>query len=354
MKKHAGAILFFSFVFASPITAAEPLHGRSERVVVHGSSLAGNLSGDSPDRHVSVYLPPGYDDNSGRDYPVLYLLHGFTRTDNQWFGREGEFYANLPEAADAAIASGSRGMIIVIPDAYTRYKGSMYSSSVVTGDWEAFVAEELVAYIDDHYRTIGQRRSRGLAGHSMGGYGTLRIGMKYPHVFSSLYAMNPCCLDGHLPPPREPLARAAVVSDDELEDAGFRVNAMLAAAAAWSPNPARPPRYLDLPVEKGELRPDVVSAWAANAPLAMAHQYIPELKRYRAIALEAGIDDVEDIAERVKQFGQLLTDYNIPHSTEIYDGDHTNRVQQRLSANVLPFFSANLSFENNVGSHEEN
>jgi S-formylglutathione hydrolase FrmB len=59
-------------------------------------------------------------------------------------------------------------MILVNPDAFTIYSGSMYSSSPTTGDWETFIAQDLVAYIDSHYRTLPDRMSRGLAGHSMG------------------------------------------------------------------------------------------------------------------------------------------------------------------------------------------
>jgi Putative esterase len=70
----------------------------------------------------------------------------------------------------------------------------LYSNSKTTGDWETFIAVELVNYIDSHYRTIPDRASRGLTGHSMGGYGTFRIGMKHPEVFSSLYAMSACCM----------------------------------------------------------------------------------------------------------------------------------------------------------------
>lgn len=66
-------------------------------------------------------------------------------------------------------------MIIVMPNAYTRYMGSMYSNSATTGDWETYVAKELVAYIDGHFRTIAERDSRGLAGHSMGGYGRFAL-----------------------------------------------------------------------------------------------------------------------------------------------------------------------------------
>ena len=87
-----------------------------------------------------------------------------------------------------------------MPNAYTLHKGSMYSNSPTTGDWERFVAEDLVAYMDGHYRTLANRMSRGLAGHSMGGYGALRIGMKRPDVFFSLYIMSACCLTANRNP----------------------------------------------------------------------------------------------------------------------------------------------------------
>src|SRR5687767_4624897 len=168
--------------------------GKYERIKVHGRSLVGNLAGDSPDRMVSVYLPPGYTKNPKRRYPVLYLLHGFTDSDSRWFGLDGKHFVHVPSAVDRAFANGVREMIIVMPDAFTKYQGSMYSSSAVNGDWEAFVAQDLVAYVDKHYRTLSNRASRGLAGYSMGGYGTIRVGMKYPEVFSSLYALSPCCM----------------------------------------------------------------------------------------------------------------------------------------------------------------
>src|SRR6185295_9806735 len=100
-------------------------------------------------------------------------------------------------------------------------KGSMYSSSVTTGDWETYVAGDLVAYVDAHYRTIPNRLSRGLAGHSMGGYGAVRIGMKRPDVFSSLYLMSSCCLGAQLNPRPEQLAAAeAITTREAAEEAG--------------------------------------------------------------------------------------------------------------------------------------
>src|SRR4051812_7019538 len=165
-------------------------NGTVERITVHGASLVGNLEGDSPDRAVFVYLPPGYATATARRYPVVYLLHGYGLTGERWMT-----FAKIAEGADKAIAAGAaHEMILVSPDAFTKYDGSMYSASPTTGDWETFIADDLVSYVDSHYRTIASRTSRGLGGHSMGGYGTVRIGMKRPDVFSSLYIMSACCL----------------------------------------------------------------------------------------------------------------------------------------------------------------
>ena len=136
--------------------------GTIENIVVHGRSLEGNL-GDSPDRSVTVFLPPSYGRERSRRYPVVYGLHGYTINNVIWGGEIG-----APRSIDAAFAAGAREMIVVLPSAQTLHNGSMYSSSVTIGDWEGFIASDLVAYIDEHYRTIANRRSRGLVGHSMG------------------------------------------------------------------------------------------------------------------------------------------------------------------------------------------
>jgi hypothetical protein len=116
---------------------------------------------------------------------------------------------------------------------------------------------------------------------------------------------------------------------------------MLASAAAWSPNPAKPPKYFDLPVADGKPVPEVIATWAANAPLAMVHQYIPNLKTFDAIAFDAGDRD-NPIAGTVKSLDATLNGYHIPHTTEIYSGDHIDHIAQRLETKVLPFFSDHL------------
>lgn len=160
-----------------------------EHIKIHGTSLEGNLEADAVDRDVLVFLPPSYSHEKSRRYPVVYALHGFSIGAEQW-SRE----IHVPQTIEGAFSQGAHEMIVVLPDSKTAHNGSMYSSSVTTGDFEKFIARDVVQYVDSHYRTIPERTSRGLVGHSMGGYGTTRIGMKHPDVFGSLYIMSPCCL----------------------------------------------------------------------------------------------------------------------------------------------------------------
>lgn len=347
IKKLAVAVLL-ALSASSLLGAADAKQGprpngaRFERVTVHGDSLVGNLEGDSPDRMVSVYLPPGYEKNPNARFPVLYLLHGFTDSDARWFGLRGKHFVNVPDAVDRAYAKGAREMIIVMPDAFTRYAGSMYSNSVTIGNWEGFITSDLVSYVDKHYRTLANRAGRGLAGHSMGGYGTMRLGMKYPGIYASIYAMSPCCMAANLTPPADAIAKAAKVkSPEEFEGSDFFTKAMLASAAAWSPNPAKPPQFFDLPVADGKPVPEVVAQWAANAPLSMVPQYIPNLKSYDAIAFDAGDKDVP-IVDTVKALDATLKSYGIAHTTAVYSGNHVDHIEQRLETEVIPFFSKSL------------
>jgi S-formylglutathione hydrolase len=317
--------------------------GSVERIKVHGKSLEGNLEGDSPDRDVLVYLPPSYAKEKNRRYPVVYFLHGY--------GINAERYWNImtvPETADKLnLAGTSREVILVHPDAFTIYDGSMYSNSLTTGDWEDYIAEDLVAYIDGHYRTLADRASRGLAGHSMGGYGTVRIGMKHPEVFSALYAMSSCCLMNNPQPGQRQGPAPRETGDPKAGETkqgrgGVFAKAGSAQAAAWAPNPMNPPQFFDLPVKDGEFQPLVAARYVANSPLVMVDQYVPNLKKYKAIAMDCGLQD--GLVASNKQLDAALVRLGVTHTFETYEGDHTNRVKERFETKVLPFFSQNLTF----------
>ncbi len=323
--------------------------GSVQRIKVHGKSLEGNLEGDSQDPEVTIYLPPGYDTNRHQRYPVVYLLHGYLFTDQYWTGtgpsNPGDMPGpNVPASMDNLIARGEANpMIVVMPNAYTKYAGSMYSSSVTTGDWETYIAEDLVAYIDKNYRTIPDRLSRGLAGHSMGGYGTIRIGMKRPDVFSSLYIMSACCLINNPFPAPPANARQNNTTNTTSGAATGAAQTASAWAAAFSPNPKNPPLYFDEPTKDGQLQPLVVAKWHAASPLAMVDQYVTNLRKYRAIRVDVGLQDQFGFAGQNKQLNQMMTDSGIMTTFETYEGNHTNKIPERIETKVLPFFSKNLA-----------
>jgi enterochelin esterase-like enzyme len=327
---------------APPVApGAKPV--RVERIKIHGTALEGNLEGDAIDRDVLVFLPPSYDKQKSRRYAVVYALHGYSIGAEQW---SQEIHA--PQTIEGAFAQGANEMIVVLPDSKTIHNGSMYSSSVTTGDFEKFISRDVVSYIDAHYRTIPNRLSRGLVGHSMGGYGAARIGMKHADVFGSLYIMSPCCLSPRQAGPANAemdKTLEAVKTPEDSAKLPFGARAQLAAAAAWSPNPKNPPLYLDLPRKAGEPQPDVLAKWAANAPLAFVDQYIGNLRQYRAISLDVG--DKDGLRADTGKLHDVLDKYGITNSFELYQGTHTSAVAIRFQNYVLPFFSKNLCSVNN-------
>ncbi|OAN58173.1 alpha/beta hydrolase [Sphingomonas sp. TDK1] len=320
------------------VSGAKPV--TVQRIKVHSPAIDGNLEGDSADRDVIVVLPPDYATSPRKRYPVVYALHGYSIGVEQWIKE-----IHVPQVVEGAFALGAQPLILVLPDSKTLHNGSMYSSSPTTGDFERFVSHDLVAYIDAHYRTLARRESRGLAGHSMGGYGASRIGMKHADVFGAVYMMSPCCLS----------ARDASMLDEaavrQLEGLNTReaattlpwgLRATLAAAAAWSPNPKASPLYLDLPIKDGKQQPEVLAKWAANAPLAFVDQYIGALRRYRAIAIDVG--DKDGLRFDAQKLHETLDRYGVTNSFTLYPGDHTSAIADRFQNYVLPFFSENLTF----------
>jgi S-formylglutathione hydrolase FrmB len=319
----------------SPVPGAQPV--TVEHIKIHGEALEGNLEGDAVDRDAIVFLPPSYKTKKRRRYPVVYALHGYSIGAEQW-----SHEIHVPQTIEGAFAQGAKEMILVLPDSKTLHNGSMYSSSVTTGDFEKYIAHDVVAYIDAHYRTLPDRKSRGLVGHSMGGYGAARIGMKHPDVFGSLYIMSPCCLSVRPVNPELAKTLEAVKTPEDSAKLPFFARAQLASAAAWSPDPKNPPLYLNLPVKDGVPQPNIEAKWAANAPLAFVDQYIGNLKQYRAIAMDVG--DQDGLRVDAGKLHDVFDKYGIANSFEIYPGTHTSAVADRFQNHVVPFFSQNLQF----------
>ncbi len=157
--------------------------------MITSEALKGNKLGDPDTRNMIIYLPPSYA-SSDKAYPVIYLLHGYGGDERSFVGEVGEMLAVI--LIDSLINSGLlKEMIIVMPNADNKYGGSYYLNSELTGNYEDYIAYELVDYIDDKYRTIRHRDGRAIAGASMGGYGSITLAMKHPETYSAVASLSP-------------------------------------------------------------------------------------------------------------------------------------------------------------------
>lgn len=348
-------VRFSAFVLLAFLTTPVVLsqNGRLVRETLHSRSLEKTVTGESADRNVAVYLPPSYDQKVSERYPVIYLLHGIGDTEEEWtnnWSGNKEGYGTIPDLMDKGISEGRFGeMIVVMPDERTKAFGSFYVNSIVTGNWEDFTAKDLVNYIDKKYRTIPEAKSRGIAGHSMGGYGAITLGMKHPGVFSVVYGLNPAVIGWSKDLTIENPAFRNVLtgkSVDELLQKGIYSVAVVTLAQALSPNPNRPPFFADFPFADagGKLQPaePAFSLWQENFPVNMVKKYRTNLAKLRGLRFDSGYEDEYlFIPQNCRALSAELTGNGIEHIFEEYNGDHRNRLHGRtgrIYTEVLPYF----------------
>lgn len=300
---------------------------RTDHIVIHSDAIEGNLQGNSADRDVYVVLPASYGSHPARRYPVIYYLHGF--------GDTAKIYVDYINP-EAALAQGdvSKDFIIVFPDGSSKLGGSMYADSPAVGDYEAFIAHEVVDTIDGKYRTIARADGRGLAGHSMGAAGALRIGMKHPEIFSAIYASSACCLS------LKNAVDLRITRAAQPEDAD-KPNIYYAMMAAFAPNPSRPPIYADLLTGGGVSQDMAAQRVAANGPTVLVPQYASALRHMKGIVIDVG--DQDGLRADNELLDAEMTRFAISHQFMVYAGDHGNQVPARFASEVLPFFASTLS-----------
>jgi S-formylglutathione hydrolase FrmB len=327
-------------------------------------ALKDNLLGEPTEQTVAIYLPPSYDTSPAKRFPTLYLLHGFTATNKAWTG--GSYQGmSLQTVMDAMIKRGAiREMIVVLPNGWNAYKGAFYTNSTVNGNWEDYMYRDLVQKVDANYRTIARPESRGIAGHSMGGYGALTLAMKHPEVFSAVYALSPCCVGmegdftsenpGWLKTIR--LASKAQLKERPESFDEFYQLAFIAVSAAFSPNPERPPFFVDFPYQEREGRLEqnesVFAKWQTKMPLYMIDENKANLLKLRGIFIDYGEkEEFSHIRIASRQFSKALAERNIPHIFEVYaGGNHGNKIRERVETRLLQFFSEKLDFGPPTGS----
>ena len=238
---------------------------------------------------------------------------------------------------DRVLAAGTvREMIVVFPDGNNRLQGSYYADSATTGDFEQYITQGIVSYIDNKYRTLRTPASRSLVGYSMGGNGALRLTMKHPEIYGAVYALNACCMtwadEFSLSSPAW-TTTLAMQSMDDFERAPFLSRAFMSIAASWSAG-QRPPFFADLPVQSadGKLVPveQVAARWLAKMPVALVDHYRENLRDLRGIAFDVGLQDAPHIITGTRLFSDALTRNGIEHQHQEYEGDHNNRATNSL------------------------
>ncbi|TPG65407.1 alpha/beta hydrolase [Hymenobacter nivis] len=346
-----GGLLALVLLACSLGARAQAAAGRVVTTYLDSKLLRGNPGGENPRRRVSVYLPPGYDERAARRYPVLYYLHGFAWNDSLVMHADG-----LAALLDQAIAAGQiRPLIVVAPNEQTLFQGSFYANSATNGPWADFTARELVAFVDQRFRTLARPASRGLAGHSMGGNGTLRLAMQYPGTYAAAYALSPAFAAPHAEWMAAPAGQAVAGRSASRAALGndFTAVRLVGQARAYSPTPGRGAFGAALPWAAGAdslaHRDAVLAQWGAASPFALVPTHLASLRQLRGLAFDWGEQDqFRHIPVACRMLSTQLAAYGVPHSAESYEGNHGNHVMGRdgrLYQKLLPFFNQRLQFE---------
>jgi enterochelin esterase-like enzyme len=252
----------------------------SGQAVAEGLKLPSKVLGR--DVAYAVYVPPDYA-SSTRRYPVVYLLHGYTDDESGWIQ-----FGEIGWAADRAIATGEiPPMIIVMPDGGVAWYMNDAAGKV---RWEDMFVQELIPHIDAAYRTRPSREFRGIAGLSMGGWGTLIHTLRHPDLFVAGAAFS-----------------AAVWQDDEVlamkQDNWDKLLGPLFGAAGLA--------------GKDRLTPHFRKHNPLDLAKTLAEDSLKKVRYY----IDCGDDDF--LIKGNCALHIVLTDRKIPHEFRVRDGGHT-------------------------------
>lgn len=352
----ATSIVSSSAIASSVASSSVNAVATFKKVNISAPSLSENLIGQLPKHDIWVYLPKAYTASS-TPLPVIYYLPGF-----------GDFTmldVSIPNDMNTVYNSLSPAILVVI-HGVNRYGGSFFADSFVTGNWSQFIVKDVVNYMDSNYRTIPHSRARGIAGHSMGGFGVVNLAMRHPEVFGSAFAVAPGLMgsnglkelqifdtDQHIKAfiaamaPIKDLAPAAALS---AMDAKMEFHFDIAYGMTFAPSSVPP--YFEYPytlVNNTLVRDEAI--WAKwESGFGNVHNEVQEFKgnfaMLRNIGIDCGSSDYYQwIVRGCAYFDSELTAAGIPHVYTTHPGDHQTQLRSRVLTQMLPFFSQHLARE---------
>ena len=312
---------------------------------INSHHLAGNVIGDPSQRDLVVYLPPSYH-TSARRYPTVYLLHGFGGRAVQWTIASlssGVFRPPIDTVLDEAITTyRAAEMIVVMPDGWSKWGCSQWVDSPVNGNFEQHVTQEVVSYVDSHFRTLPSRESRGVVGISSGGLGSWHLGSRNPAVFGAMVLLS---ADSYFEVTHKPWFYKFYNNIYPREPNGpvngdFYSWLCYGLASCYTPNVAKPPFYVDFPIAfpSGEVIPHLWAQWLSYDPVVSWQERAENLRRLRGILLDVGYHDEYDLQYGHRILSRGLSSVSIPHQVEEHDGTHGSRLFERIQF-ALGWFS---------------
>lgn len=326
------------------------------KVLNHESNiLKDNPLGDPSVRDLYVYLPPDYDEND-KNYPVTYCLTGFTGRGKMMLN-DSAFSPNMAERLDRLIAEQRiKPMIVVLPDCFTKYGGSQYINSTATGNYEDYIINEIVPFIDENFRTINDRNSRAVTGKSSGGYGAMIMAMRHADLFGAATTIAGDCYFEMCYKPDFKKAFKAIKNDpfkliekfyDEESNKGkfdFDGLNIIGMSACYSPNKESDWGF-DLPFDltTGEIREDVWQRWLAHDPVYLVENSVEALKSLKLFFLDAGTSDEFALDIGANILVDRLKKHDVPHKHEEFDGGHFN-INHRYNR-TFELISENIEFQ---------
>ncbi len=280
------------------------------------------------DMYYEIVLPPSYESNPDSTYPSIYFLHGF--------GLDFSWYGSVVSVFEDMMASGEiRESILIKPDGFViPYLGSMYTNSDYNGQFEDYIVQDLISHIDGSYNTIDNSSYRAIMGHSMGGYGAVKLSIKFPELFQVAASHSgPVAIENVIPDLLPVLlAETGILGYQPWN--GTVSLFMYSASAAFSPDVDDWPYYVDLPVDYyGNVIDEVWDLWLGHDALTLAQENLANIQSIR-FYMDCGDQDDYLFYNHSTSFSEFLDEVNINHVYETYPGDHFTEV---LNGDRFPY-----------------